>query len=231
MESLPDTLRPCYITGMSGSLVSPAGPVRLAIDCSFSGLSLALEAGGTRSGYTNPTPRASGDLPPALAPLCADAHISLEAIMELAVTTGPGSFTGIRLGLAVAEAMRLVNPFLKVTGLPTLSLLARQFVAEASPRGPFHVVLDAAGSQLYCQPFAADATPLSSATVITQTNLPSETPVYLPVGLQLAQALPAGSRTFTVISPDTLLDGMADVALHVPATPQYLKPLTYRTAS
>ena len=206
-------------------------PVRLALDCSFSGLSMALEVAGTRFRHTNPTPRASDDLHPALARLCAGAHIPLDKVTEFAVTTGPGSFTGIRLGLAVAAALRLVNPSLVVTGLPTLMLLARQFVAVARPSGGFHVLLDAAGSQLYHQPFGPDGKPLAEASVVPQGGVPADAPWYLPTGLELAGALPGGSRTFTVLEPDILLEAMSDVALHVPAEPRYLKPLTYRTAS
>lgn len=218
---------------MSGPSVPPSAfaPVRLALDCSFSGLTLALEVAGRQVGHTNPTPRASDDLHPALARLCAGSHISLNDVTELAVTTGPGSFTGIRLGLAVAEAMRLVNPALRVTGLPTLALLARQYVAESAPGGPFHVLLDAAGSQLYHQAFRPDATPAGPATVIPQSEAPADAPLYLPAGLPLARALPVGSRTFEGLRPETLLNGLADAALHLPAVPQYLKPLAYRTAS
>lgn len=61
--------------------------------------------------------------------LCKEAGISLKAMDAIAVTMGPGSYTGLRVGLASAKglAFALDKPLI---GLSTLSLLAKAAVGH-----------------------------------------------------------------------------------------------------
>ena len=63
----------------------------------------------------------------------------------IGVTTGPGSYTGVRIGLALVRGLSLVDR-LPVVGMGTLDLLA-----EAAPVTDVRVcsVLDAGGAKLY----------------------------------------------------------------------------------
>lgn len=67
---------------------------------------------------------------------------------RIAVTTGPGSFTGLRVGLAFAQGLGLAldRP---VTGLSTLAALAR----DADDEGSVWALIDARRGQVYGQPF------------------------------------------------------------------------------
>ena len=58
-------------------------------------------------------------LPGFTARVCADAGITLAQIQRFAVITGPGSFTGIRIGIAFARglALALQKPCLGITSL------------------------------------------------------------------------------------------------------------------
>ena len=70
----------------------------------------------------------------ALAPMvqaCRDeAGADLARLDRLAVTTGPGTFTGQRVGLAFMRAMR-IGLGKDLVGMTTLSVMARQAMAEA----------------------------------------------------------------------------------------------------
>src|SRR3569832_1898541 len=57
------------------------------------------------------------------------AKLPFAALDRLAVTTGPGTFTGQRVGLAVARGLRIAlqKP---LTGITTLSAIAAQAMAE-----------------------------------------------------------------------------------------------------
>jgi tRNA threonylcarbamoyladenosine biosynthesis protein TsaB len=73
------------------------------------------------------------------------AAISLEALAGIAATTGPGSFTGVRVGLATAQGLAAARGW-RVWTCDTLKA-----VAATRPSGsrPVAVVLDARRGELY----------------------------------------------------------------------------------
>jgi tRNA threonylcarbamoyladenosine biosynthesis protein TsaB len=63
------------------------------------------------------------ELAPVVADILAKAGISPGSLQVLAVAVGPGSFTGLRIGLALAKGLALVH-HLAIVGIPTLDVLA-----------------------------------------------------------------------------------------------------------
>ncbi len=59
-------------------------------------------------------------------------RIELGQIKAIGVATGPGSFTGLRIGLSVAKGLALARD-LPLIGVPTLDGLAHAFVAQPLP--------------------------------------------------------------------------------------------------
>ncbi len=197
----------------------------LALDCSTTGLSLALR---TQSNevfeYSTDAARSSDLLPTGLAQLFQQSGTMAGQLTHVYVTTGPGSFTGIRLGLATAEALKLVNPALTITGLPTLHACALQLVTAHKPATAFTIVQDAAGGSLYAQTFSAQGAPQTAAACVPATTT-FTTAVYAPPLLMRANALPLGN-----LRAATLFTLAEDASTHLPAQPVYLKPLTYKLA-
>jgi len=60
------------------------------------------------------------------------AGLSVAGLSALAVSLGPGSFTGLRIGLAAAKGMALPHK-LPVMGIPTLDIVAYPFRASKVP--------------------------------------------------------------------------------------------------
>jgi tRNA threonylcarbamoyladenosine biosynthesis protein TsaB len=60
------------------------------------------------------------------------ADLSVAELTALAVSLGPGSFTGLRIGLAAAKGMALPHK-LPVVGVPTLDIVAYPFRASKVP--------------------------------------------------------------------------------------------------
>ncbi len=74
------------------------------------------------------------ELAPAVSDAMAHAGIQMQDLKVLAVATGPGSFTGLRIGLALAKGIALAR-HLPVIGIPTLEI-----VAESQPVDPAYTL-------------------------------------------------------------------------------------------
>ncbi len=72
----------------------------------------------------------SEKLMPAIERVLIDAGVSLDAIDLIAVAIGPGSFTGLRIGIAAAQGLALScdKPLVGVSTLEALALQTRSFV-------------------------------------------------------------------------------------------------------
>jgi tRNA threonylcarbamoyladenosine biosynthesis protein TsaB len=104
-----------------------------------------------------------------------EAAIDFTALALIAVTTGPGSFTGIRVGLAAARGLALASglPILGVTAFEVL--LAAVKPAERDGRMVV-AAIDSRRGDLFIQGFAADGTPLGDPVAATPEALAGAVP-------------------------------------------------------
>ena len=84
---------------------------------------------------------------------------------RILVSLGPGSFTGVRIGLATARALGFAWGA-EVLGYPTLALIAAQAQAE-HPGQPLTVCTNGGHGEWFLQDFGADGLP--ETDVISQT--------------------------------------------------------------
>lgn len=99
------------------------------------------------------TTQAHGALLPSLiARALAQAGVAIDALEAIAVSIGPGSFTGLRVGVGVAKGMAFAGG-LRVASVPTLEALAA--VAEAPPGALVCAALDARKREVYAAEFEA----------------------------------------------------------------------------
>src|SRR5207302_5277280 len=99
----------------------------------------------------------TASLPALVERVLGDAGLALEDVEGLAVSIGPGSFTGLRIGLALAKGIAFAGG-LPLVGVPTLEALAH--VADASPGETICAALDARKREVYAALFTAtDAGP------------------------------------------------------------------------
>jgi tRNA threonylcarbamoyladenosine biosynthesis protein TsaB len=104
----------------------------LAFDCAVTGLAVAV----TRDGAPLASHRSEGrdqaaTLLPAIASTLEQAGVSRKDLSLIAVTVGPGSFTGVRVGLAAARGLAVALG-LPLAGITTTAALLAQ--ADASER-------------------------------------------------------------------------------------------------
>jgi tRNA threonylcarbamoyladenosine biosynthesis protein TsaB len=108
-----------------------------------------------------PTPSHGGVLPGLVVRALEVAGVSWDDVGGLAVSIGPGSFTGLRIGLSLAKGIAYAGG-LPVAAVPTLEALA--WAAEPSPGDVVWAVLDARMREVYAASFERTATGLVRRT-------------------------------------------------------------------
>lgn len=96
-------------------------------------------------------------------------NLSYNKIDALAVTLGPGSFTGLRVGIASARGICLASdkPLIGVTTFEAMAICD-----EAYKKHEINVILDAKRKSLYWQSFKKNGLPKSDAKMIKDNQLP-----------------------------------------------------------
>ncbi|HEX5378085.1 MAG TPA: tRNA (adenosine(37)-N6)-threonylcarbamoyltransferase complex dimerization subunit type 1 TsaB [Phenylobacterium sp.] len=92
-------------------------------------------------------------LAPLVAELMAEAGLAFGALDRVGVTVGPGSFTGLRVGLAFAKGLGQALG-IPVVGVGVLEALAEPLAGEG---GTVFAVLEAKRGQVYLQAFSGGA--------------------------------------------------------------------------
>lgn len=87
-------------------------------------------------------------LPPMVAGVMSRSGLGFDDIDRIAVTIGPGTFTGVRIGLSFARGLGLARG-IPVVGIDTLSAIA----ANESGEQPLLVVADARNEEVYAAVF------------------------------------------------------------------------------
>jgi len=116
-------------------------------------------------------------LVPMIQEVMAEAGVGYPALDAIAVSCGPGGFTGVRIGLATARALALA------CARPVIGVSNFEAVAAAVPEAAradriLAAVIDAKRSDLYVQAFDADLVPLTPARALA----PGELSAFLPDG-------------------------------------------------
>ena len=136
------------------------------------------------------------------------AGMSFDSLDLIAVTVGPGSFTGVRVGLAAARGLALAAE-LPIAGFTTHEAIAASVDANALAGRSLAVALDARRGQIYLQTFAPDGEALSPPLIAERTDC------RLPEGDWLAVGNGADAfagRAGVLVDPDERLPDARDVA-------------------
>jgi tRNA threonylcarbamoyl adenosine modification protein YeaZ len=127
---------------------------------------LDTEQGGIVASESLPMMRGHAEaLMPLLARLMDQAGMAFPDIDRVVVTTGPGSFTGLRVGIAAARGIALAADKPAI-GLSTLSAYAAPHMA-ADDRFPVIAAIDARHEHVYLQVFGPGGRTLTAPRLAT----------------------------------------------------------------
>lgn len=199
----------------------------LGLDCSGGGLSVALGDGSAvLAHHAEALARGHAErILPAVREVLAAAGLAPSAIERIAVTMGPGSFTGIRIGLAAARGLGFALS-IAVEGVTSLEAVAHATQPEGGR--PLAVLIDSKRGDVFAQLFDADRAPLAEPAAISRAALDDFVPAdALVVGDAAAICPPGGDR---LIQPSGPPDAAMVIAVAAgrttprPARPLYIRP-------
>ncbi|MBI3446637.1 MAG: tRNA (adenosine(37)-N6)-threonylcarbamoyltransferase complex dimerization subunit type 1 TsaB [Magnetospirillum sp.] len=206
----------------------------LAMDTSTSACSAALWADG-RVLARRLTPMARGQseaLMPMVAEVMAEVGLGFADLDLLAVSVGPGAFTGLRIGLAAARGLALATG-LPLAGIST-PLAVAHGVAEAERQGrTLLVVMESRRDEAWVQAFDANLDPLGEVAALLPEQAAALVPGMLVVTGDAAASVMALRPDAVAASapgwPDAAL--VAELAAEcwgrgecLPPEPLYLRP-------
>jgi tRNA threonylcarbamoyl adenosine modification protein YeaZ len=126
------------------------------------------------------------------------AQLEREQIDCLAVGLGPGSYTGIRVAIALAQGWQLARE-VKLLGISSAEGIAAQAASE-DLRGPASVVIDAQRGEFYLASFELNSSgqrQLEALHLAQQTEvLERQSAGYLPIGPEVTNWFPLGRLIF-----------------------------------
>jgi tRNA threonylcarbamoyladenosine biosynthesis protein TsaB len=182
-------------------------------------------------------------LMPVVRDTVAAAGVAWDALAAIVVTVGPGSFTGIRVGLAAARGLGLALD-IPVHGVTSFEAAAWAATDGAAASGPVAVLIDSGRAGGFLQLFDATLGPSGAPCALALDALPAALPpppcMVAVVGAVVSEvvdavvgALPTdrlGERRVVAVAPDAAaLAALAAARLaaggtFLPAAPVYLRP-------
>jgi tRNA threonylcarbamoyladenosine biosynthesis protein TsaB len=140
----------------------------LAIDCALDACSAAVldsHAGAIVASQSRIMARGHAEaLMPLIARVMDEAAIAFTRLDRIAVTVGPGSFTGLRVGISAARGIALAAGK-QAFGLTTLAGLAAPHIAESEDT-PVVAVIDARHDHVYMQVFSGGGRTLLTPRIV-----------------------------------------------------------------
>lgn len=171
-------------------------------------------------------------LVPLLQAVLAEAGVAWEALDRIAVTVGPGSFTGLRVGLSTARGLAVATG-VPVVGVTTLEAFAHALPDAVRGTGTVLAAVDSRRDDVYLQAFAApDLRPLSEPLALAPEdvagwleNLGAPGPVVVvgdapPLPLEAARPLEPAPPDVAVVAAL----GAAAPLPDVPPSALYIRP-------
>lgn len=159
----------------------------------------------------------------------ADAKIGRKEIDVIVVGLGPGSYTGIRAAIAMAQGWQLATG-LKTAGISSVEAIVAQAQAEKI-FGRVNVVIDAQRGELYLAVYdisAAGITEIEPLRIVLLAEIQSARANETFIGPEVTRWFPAGKTIFP--SASTLACLAAPKGAFVPAEkiePIYLRETTF----
>ncbi len=210
----------------------------LAIDTGQAACSVALWRDGTIVAYRlKAMPKGHAEaLVPMIEEVQAETGFTFEGLDAFAVTVGPGTFTGLRVGLATARGLAVAadKPLVGVTTLEAIAWPARQ---EASEGTAIAAAFDARRNEIYLQCFTSEGEGITEPALVSLDEVVARVPdqplLCMGTGADLLRdRLQGHGHDVGLATASALPDAraVAEIAAHRPADKDHLPSPLYLRA-
>jgi tRNA threonylcarbamoyladenosine biosynthesis protein TsaB len=215
----------------------------LAFDTCFGAVSVAVRWQGAsdawllREAYEERSSGHAERLFPMIAEVMDGAGLAFAAIDRIAVTLGPGTFTGVRVGISAARALALAmgKPVVGITSLAAMARRAEELLGERLGSRQLIVAVDARRGSLYVQGLPTHGRQTGEALLLTAEE------TALRIGRERAVVVGSGASAVAAAvhgrggEAEALLPGLqphartlaemaSGLAPIAPVKPLYLRP-------
>lgn len=219
--------------------MNPAGAI-LAFDCAGAACSVVLWRRGQVLASRRREVRhgQAEHLLPLIEEALADAATGYDGLAAIATTVGPGSFTGLRAGLAAARGLALATG-LPAVGVSTLDAAVHAVTSDERRGRSVLVAIDSRREEIFVQAFGEDLAALAQPMVLTPGQAAAVAPqgalvVAGDAGASLIAALRQAGReaalaTSAGATDPAVVAALAEARLALgnslpPLSPLYLRP-------
>ena len=174
----------------------------IAISTAFANSDVAIDFNGKKD-YTSleSSAKQSENILVCLNEILQNNNVKIQDANVMSCVVGPGSFTGIRIGLGLVKGMAVANPKLKLVSVCSLDLMAFEFLNQ-NPKDDFWCVLDALSGNIFVAKYNSLGQRLVEPTMLTGDMLNSLDGTV--VGLKSENM--EFCTNFIIFSPQGLLD-------------------------
>ncbi len=183
----------------------------LAFDCATAGASIAVHAKGRTFSHTLPQGKQAAALVSSMDRLLQEAGCTYADLTLIVTTVGPGSFTGLRIGLAALHGLVLVHRT-PIKTLTTLEAMAWHIARQAESPTTFTAAIRAGKGELYTQEFTKEGNiPLAQGEIclLPETHTDWQSPCF-------SNHLPADAALYL---PGPSSETLCHIADHLQVTP------------
>src|SRR5215211_368466 len=158
--------------------------------------------------------------------------MAFSSLDRIAATVGPGTFTGLRIGLAFARGLKLALG-IPIVGITTLKAIAANVTSNPRAR-PIAVLIDARRGNVYSQLFSANLDPLNEPLAHSLKEAAARLPKHECWIIGSGADLLAGTGEHRNLTRSQASDlphasvvatlAAGEVASKIPPAPLYLRP-------
>ena len=194
----------------------------LTINTAFmdANIGLVLDSGKILSRTIDAKSKHSENVLKTIDEMCEEGNVRFRDIDKVAVVIGPGSFTGIRIGVAIVKALGCVNLNLKVYPITSLELMAYIYLQNHKER--ITCVLNALSNLYFTAKFDGDGKKLEKEKMVDTLNN-DEKIIVLKGDLNLPNSVSVELNTVSLVD-----FALKKIEKDMPISAENLEPLYLR---
>ena len=183
-------------------------------------IGLVLDSGKILSRTIDAKSKHSENVLKTIDEMCEEGNVRFRDIDKVAVVIGPGSFTGIRIGVAIVKALGCVNLNLKVYPITSLELMA--YIYLQNHKEKITCVLNALSNLYFTAKFDGDGKKLEKEKMVDKLN-DDEKIIVLKGDLNLPNSVSVELNTVSLVD-----FALKKIEKDMPISAENLEPLYLR---